>query len=466
MLGRQLVSWDKSRPAKLSNYQAALADNRKNQNDSLLWLVDLSFILTFASAATRMAVGRVLSSLSLGSLYQVTLWVIMLGPVFLYAILLRRFVFRRSLVVFIVVFLLFLGTLVVHPEYQEWFTRETYGVEFFLYAPERGVLWMFLMVEACGSFDRVWRNIKTSSILLIPYYSFTAYRAQAEGGWWGFDANGDLIQRSYDLDFGYGMGLIILVAVIALLQKDSKKPWTKLLWLIVAIMGLIGLIAFGSRGAFLCLVVGIVMAAVLVAAYAIVRRQIAVVFLAVIVAIGFYLLYRNFTQLVSALNIYLTSRGIESRTLQGLAAGQILDDNGRGVIYSLVTEAFRQKPLLGYGVFGDRPIVGPSFIWGYSHNIFLEIFISFGLLFGSAIVLSLLIGCIRYFVKASDRTQTQLLLLVMAMCARLLVSDTFWGNPFFWVMLALLLVQPEWSANANCQNSKIQKRRTLCEVSD
>jgi len=440
MFNGQLTQWGNA-----SVDQVATIEGQKNGKDNLSWLVDFAFILTFASPETRFVLGRVLGSVGLSSVYTIVAAILMVCPVFVYALLARRLVFRRTLIVFIVVLILFLSTLVIHPDYLEWYTRDPYGVRFFLYAPDRGALWMFFVVEACGSFARIWRNVQIGTVVLIPYYVYMAYRAHLEQGWWGFNADGDLIQRSYDLDFGYGMGLIILVAVVAFFQKTNHR-WVNLFWPVAAVVAMVGLVAFGSRGAFLCLSAAVVLAAMLVLVQAIMKKRAGPAILAAIAGIGFYLLYRNFTALVSLLDTSLSSRGINSRTLQQLETGEIFDDNGRQTIYALVTNAIKQDPVFGYGVFGDRPIVGPSFIWGYSHNLFLEIFVSFGVLLGSLILLALLLGCIRYFVRASDRWQAPLLLLALSMSARLLVSDTFWGNPFFWMMLALLLVQREWSA--------------------
>jgi O-antigen ligase len=368
--------------------------------------------------------------------------VFMVGPILLYIAVSGRFPIRRSVIVFFVVAFLFLFTGVIHPEYWEWFNQPTFGVGFFIFLPYRGALWMFVMVEACGSFERVWRNLRVSVAVIVPYYALLAYRASLAGGWWGLSSSGTMILRDYDLDLGYAAAVVVLIACVAWVRKTRR-----LLWAIVGVVAFVGMLSFGSRGALLCLAAATSLALLRILVRVVRRNWVKLSLFVVLLSGALYLFVVSLSRLAEMLDSWLLSFGVSSRTLQQALTGDLLNDNGRGTIYALVINAIKERPMLGYGVFGDRPIVSDLFVWGYSHNLFLELAVSFGVILAGIVVVALACACARYFAQAHSSLQTQLLVVCLAMCSKLLVSDTFWGNQFFWMTLALLLVQRSWSTN-------------------
>lgn len=74
-----------------------------------------------------------------------------------------------------------------------------------------------------------------------------------------------------------------------------------------------------------------------------------------------------------------------SRTVDLATSGELLSHtSGRDDIQEIVKEKILERPILGWGVGADREFVG-----GYSHNIFLEIFMHYGLLGGGLLFLLL-----------------------------------------------------------------------------
>ena len=78
-----------------------------------------------------------------------------------------------------------------------------------------------------------------------------------------------------------------------------------------------------------------------------------------------------------------------SRTIDSLAEGEFWHDNGRFDIWRLSLLAIKENPVFGQGFFGDRLYVGEELLWGYSHNVFLEVLSHFGI-FGVLLLATLL----------------------------------------------------------------------------
>ncbi len=76
-------------------------------------------------------------------------------------------------------------------------------------------------------------------------------------------------------------------------------------------------------------------------------------------------------------------------------------DSGReDIVYSVVREHIWERPVMGWGIGGDRYFLDGS----YSHNIFLEIFCHYGILLGAILFVCFFCWCIKiYFSKLSRK---------------------------------------------------------------
>ena len=109
--------------------------------------------------------------------------------------------------------------------------------------------------------------------------------------------------------------------------------------------------------------------------------------------------------------------GFSTRIFDLLLEGDILSDNGRNVLAERVVAAIREKPLLGYGIMGDRVVVGD-----YVHNLFLEIWCHFGVVLGTALLLTLIVIVIRALKNDHDGF---LLMLVCMVFVKLMLSGSY-----------------------------------------
>ena len=152
------------------------------------------------------------------------------------------------------------------------------------------------------------------------------------------------------------------------------------------------------------------------------------------------LCYRKFTILVLLLAAIafvvflpdimnlLDSLGITSRTLDHLVQGQITDDTGRSELHSAVLDRFKESPLIGIGMWGDRVVLSRM----YCHNVLLEIFVDFGLLLGPVILVSLfsILGVTYYVIKPSERKaliRFFILMILPLMFSRSYLTDQLFG---------------------------------------
>ena len=116
--------------------------------------------------------------------------------------------------------------------------------------------------------------------------------------------------------------------------------------------------------------------------------------------------------------------------------GSITDENGREIIWQTVIAAIKKGNILGYGVYGDRPFVFPVHYVGYSHNLFLELIVSFGAV-GVLIILWIIGDAVYMFFFCRDRDWRELYMIFFAISCQLMLSLSFWYVWEFWAAVAI-----------------------------
>lgn len=144
----------------------------------------------------------------------------------------------------------------------------------------------------------------------------------------------------------------------------------------------------------------------------------------------------SFLLLLPNMGGYLDSIGISSRTLNMLSSGDIGDDSGRDAITSYFVHVLLENPFTGIGLFGDRTI--PNVV--YCHNIILEIFLDFGLLLGSIIIIMLVRMVYRTFSKATDENRNKMVKYFCALFLPLLTSDSYLISSGFAIFVGICIL--------------------------
>ncbi|WP_294143745.1 O-antigen ligase [uncultured Clostridium sp.] len=291
-----------------------------------------------------------------------------------------------------------------------------------MFRPDSGAIFGFLAVTASRNSKRLIENLKYASLLLLLYSGYQFIKAVSDGYWTVLNAAGESIEQSYNLGFGY---TVIFCATIffGLFIREKRK-----IYLILGCISTVLALTGGSRGCIVCLLVFGILYLFKEFSVVPIHKKIMITAAAVLLGILFNAFYYD---ILSGLS------GIDARTIQMFLSGDITSDNGRDAIYSLASEAIKNMPFLGYGAFGDRQFITPYYYWGYCHNIFLEMIIDFGWLLGIIVFLIIGIKSIQVLISARDE-QAFVICILLSANAKLFLSDTFWGYPQFWMLIAYL----------------------------
>lgn len=222
----------------------------------------------------------------------------------------------------------------------------------------------------------------------------------------------------------------------AILIFSSTKKLIKYLVAIEAFIGLIFLIAFGSKGAVFAMLIG----CLLVLIYRnnkplkLMSSKVFIVVTLVIVIIP------NFEIILTYVNDLLEQYGIYSSAIPELLSKIASEDmeqlsSGRNLIYEQTIKSIYQSPILGYGIgsFGN-------YSGEYPHNLFLH------LLYEGGIII-----CLPYIIlfikllsllnrKVQDlETRYFIIFIISAGIVRLFFSYVYWESQLFWFSIGLVL---------------------------
>lgn len=155
----------------------------------------------------------------------------------------------------------------------------------------------------------------------------------------------------------------------------------------------------------------------------------------IVLVISIFVIYGN--AIVLKLVDFLQSLGFESRTLEMIGKGEISSDSGRSMIWEAVWKAIKEGGIFGYGAFGDRPFVYPIHYVGYSHNIFLELICSFGIV-GVILSIILVFASLRMILFCKDNKYKELFIIFFSISLQLLISMSLWYVWEFWAAIAIV----------------------------
>ncbi len=102
-------------------------------------------------------------------------------------------------------------------------------------------------------------------------------------------------------------------------------------------------------------------------------------------------------------------------------------------LYIAAVEKIVEKPILGWGLCGSWENAGL-----YPHNIFLEIWLAFGVILGSLVIMLLAIYVMAALLHKKGNHRS-LIIIYLALVSELLVSGSVWSNVSMWILIALCL---------------------------
>lgn len=239
-------------------------------------------------------------------------------------------------------------------------------------------------------------------------------------------------QMEYDsMGTAYRMLPSTMYLIYWAFQNKKLKDW------IIAAVSILLMFIYGTRGPILCISVYICVGYL----YTTIKERTWKSFflrLIVVTLTAVWLFSDAIEETVRALQELFKQLGMSTRVFDYFLEGTISDVSGRDGLNSIMQEAIRQSPLLGYGLMGDRAVLNGS----YAHNLFLELWCQFGIFLGSFLI----IGIVWLPIKAISKQRKHpdvvlyLLMLVCMVFAKLMVSNSYIRDEYFFFMLGACLV--------------------------
>lgn len=216
---------------------------------------------------------------------------------------------------------------------------------------------------------------------------------------------------------------MILPHVLMILLTAFKQH--SIASIIFSLLGLFLILSFGTRGPLICIFIYIALILIITPPF----KHKAISYTITVSVITVILVM--FDKILEFLQGIVSSIGMSTRIFDYYTMGMISDDSGRRDIRVAVLNALNDHLFTGLGLGGDARVVG-----GYSHNVIIEILASFGVIFGSVILLLLLILFYRSFLNCRKRGQKEMwVLFVVCGFVGLMFSGTFITSAFFYLVI-------------------------------
>ncbi len=328
-------------------------------------------------------------------------------------------------IIFAVVCSLLSLSLILHPEYNYWFTRATYGVMPYVLRPDNG-LYVFLFIRLVDDPHDILKDLRICGWIMYLIYVRQLMNALKIGYWVIESSKGEEVHFSYSLDYGYNVVFFVLIFLYLAIRYKKKTD------IIGCAAGIAMVLLGGSRGALVC--IGFFLAVYVLIRIMESRNRNFLLLLTVIAILLAIVLYVPLLTLAAGL---LSKMGLSSRSLYKLIDGTISDANGRSAIWAAAIRMIKTKPILGYGAMGTRRIIRKYHIVGYPHQLFLELLAEYGVFIGGAVIAVIVGGSIRILRMRDIGEWRYVYLIFLSNAMQLMLSYTYWHKHALWSLLAI-----------------------------
>lgn len=232
------------------------------------------------------------------------------------------------------------------------------------------------------------------------------------------------MESMYEGDMWASYNLLphVCLVLISMLRKPS------VINVITSIVGIATLTVLGSRGP-------ILLALLAMAIYLLIfKSHKRPVRLFIIVAVIVIILLINLNAILAFLYDFAQSVGLSVRVFEKLLDGTISSSSSRDLIAQKLISMIEKNPIIGYGLYSDRAELGV-----YAHNIIIELFHSFGVVFGLIILAVVVIILFRAAI-ISKKTQEYAILFVSLLFSgffKLFLSGSYLEEIYFFLLIGL-----------------------------
>lgn len=226
------------------------------------------------------------------------------------------------------------------------------------------------------------------------------------------------------------MSNVVLLSVIWQLNKyfESKDVMA----LVASIIGTTIIFFYGSRNPFLAIATFVIFSVFFRSNQA--RKQsqnfIKWFFLSLI-----FIFVLNFKEIILSIQDILDSLGYGSRMIYYLVNADTEDfSSGRLNIYNKLWNIVLDNPLIGFGVSGDEALINEL-----AHNLYLSVFITYGMFIGVFIIFYILYLAIQGFKKTIGFERNLIIMYACIVYPRSFTGGDIWINDYLWFFMGLLM---------------------------
>lgn len=229
---------------------------------------------------------------------------------------------------------------------------------------------------------------------------------------------------TYSMSLSYYMLLPTIMFIDELFDKLS------FIVIFLTMISLLVILALGSRGAILCILIFVVLKFLRQNSKRTFKRILRDFSL---LGIGI-ILFLFLNEILESIYILLLKFGINSRTLTLFLIEEV-HLSGRDSIYNDVIAKLLDNPMTGIGLVGDREVLNGT----YAHNFFIEVLSNFGIITGTIILVSILVLLLKGLVNKEKNVYSLIFIWVSLGFVHLMVSGSYLIDIKFWILMGLLI---------------------------
>lgn len=248
------------------------------------------------------------------------------------------------------------------------------------------------------------------------------------------------VARGYEIEYDDMSNAYVICILVCILVADYWKMDAPFL-----AVGVLSLILAGTRGPLVCVVVAAILRVLLVKEAPTKKIfKIIIGLLVILLLQGDGLLY-----LLDLISDGFRKIGVTKlRIIDYIRDGMLADSSGRDAITDTIWQKTMENPLLGYGPGGDRLILATH---AYAHNLILEMWVSYGVIAGTAILGWMGYWCVKGIFGKDKAVQAVSLVLFCGVGIKLLLSSSYLHSKELFLLLGVCI--------AGCRN---QRKKSLC----
>lgn len=287
----------------------------------------------------------------------------------------------------------------------------------------------------CYHFDKVEQIFEKLPIVLLAFQAlnFILYGVRGEM----VATSGYVKEITYSMELGHACIFPVSLAVVMFFFHDRRK----IVYLLTSILGMILIIGAGSRSPVVCVLVVVLICITI-------KKAKKVLYVLISVAVlGFLAFVFQKEAVLSLMEAIFGRIGLSTRIIDALSSMDIFSFSNRDSILGIALSGIKEHPFLGLGVFRDRLYLFENWetylknyhihsISYYPHNIFVELFMQFGVFMGGILILFLVKWIKNSFQYA--RKSEQLILYLPLLSTGFLIflfSKSYVMTPAFYLFL-------------------------------